>query len=181
MEIEIIKILQKHRSFGLDVFFGVFSYLASFIGFAFVFFIFLYLNKKYALFYMFCYFFIMFINSIIKSLVSRPRPYQIDNQIINIIGEVGKSFPSWHMTSITIIMFFLSYYIFKYCKTKTIKITFIIFTILIEIIVAVSRMYLGQHYISDIFAGVLLATAFIYIITIIYNKICKKLFKKCMW
>ena len=181
MVTEIIKILQKHGSFGLDVFFGVFSYLASFIGFVFVFFIFLYLNKKYALFYLFCYFFIMFINSIIKELVGRPRPYQIDNQIINIIGEMGKSFPSWHMASITIIMIFLLFYIFKHSKTKTTKILFTIFAILFEIIVAISRMYLGQHYISDIVAGVLLAFLFVFIITIIYNKICKKLFKKSMW
>ena len=178
METEIIKILQKNRTFGLDVFFGVFSYLASFIGFIFVFFIFLYINKNYAMFFMFCYFFIMFVNSIIKQIIKRPRPYEIDKQIINIIGEFGKSFPSGHIVSITIIITFLLYYICKNCKNKPTKIFSSMSAIMFVIFVAISRLYLGQHYITDIIAGIVFALIFVFIITVVFNKICKKLFKK---
>ena len=180
MEIEIIKILQKYRTFGRDVFFGVFSYFAGFLGFVLIFFLFLYLNKKYAFLFCFYYLLIMLINSLIKAFVNRPRPYQINKEIANIIGEIGKSFPSGHMTSITIIIFFLLCYIYRNCKSKKTKCFSTIAFIFCAIIVAISRMYLGQHYISDIFAGTILATFLIIIINTIRNKICKKLFKKIM-
>ena len=180
MEIEIIKILQKYRTFGCDVFFGVFSYLAGILGFVLALFLFLYLSKKYAIKFCIYYLIIMLINSLIKAFVNRPRPYQINKQIINIIGEIGKSFPSGHMTSITIIIVFLLCYIYRNCKSKKIKIISTIALINFAIIVAISRMYLGQHYISDIFAGIIFAVMLIIIINTINNKICKKLFKKFM-
>lgn len=96
------------------------------------------------------------LNETIKSIFIRERPVGI-----NLINEVGYSFPSGHsMVSLSFYVLII-YLIFKNTHNKLIKIiTSIIFSILI-LSIGFSRIYLGVHYFSDIIAGFLVATIYL--------------------
>ena len=85
------------------------------------------------------------LTSLIKIIVARPRPFvELNNNIVNDVNPY-KSFPSGHATTVfSIIPFFdfnkIIYYVW----------------IFIAVIVSLSRVYLGVHYLSDIIAGALL-------------------------
>ena len=122
-------------------------------------------NKKIGLFASFNLLLALVINQIIKHIVARQRPLSY-----MLIDESGYSFPSAHSMMSTVFYGYLMYIIFTKCKNKTLKIiTLILFPLLIFSI-ALTRIYLGVHYPSDIFAGIL----FGYIYLLVYITIIKK-------
>lgn len=82
---------------------------------------------------------------LLKNIIKRKRPFIIDKNIKNMeLKYIDKySFPSGHTFNA-----FLLFYILKYNS-------------IIPYIIAISRVYLGVHYPSDVIAGALLAK-FIY-------------------
>ena len=90
----------------------------------------------------------------IKNWVNRPRPYQEIEGFLTYIDSInykhpsGASFPSGH----TLVAFASAFIIFCYDK-KYLPYAYIIATL-----VALSRLILGAHYLSDIFAGIGLGT-----------------------
>lgn len=154
MEIEIIKFFQSAKSPFLDIVMHIFSSLAS-VFFVILFFIFLYIfvSKKYSLIFICCTLFNVGLNYLLKIIINRPRPYEISSEIINITNSLGKSLPSGHMVCATTIAIFLIWFLFSKFNSKTKKI-FAIFVIVIYLVmVAISRMYFGQHYPTDLLAG----------------------------
>lgn len=161
MEIEIIKSLQEFGNETLDFFCKFFSHLFSFYGFiACVVIFFLFANKKFALNFLICYLISICCNYILKFIIARPRPYVVDGSIINKLEAVGSSFPSGHTLSATIICFYISYFVLKNVKNKFLKVFIILFLFICVCFVAFSRMYLGQHYLSDTLAGFVLGLIF---------------------
>ena len=77
---------------------------------------------------------------ILKLIIQRPRP------LINLIKTSSSSFPSGH-TTIMFALFPIFYYEFKEYKY---------IWLILSILVAFSRIYLGVHHLSDIIGGVLL-------------------------
>ncbi len=90
------------------------------------------------------------LNSIIKVIVHRLRPFQVDNQIMNIRPKTatGYSFPSGHTQGAATVFGSLAIWVRK--RWLTIIVTIII------VMVALSRMYLGAHFLSDVIVGGLL-------------------------
>ena len=90
----------------------------------------------------------------IKNWVNRPRPYQEIEGFLTYIDSInykhpsGASFPSGH----TLVAFASAFIISCYDK-KYLPYAYIIATL-----VALSRLILGAHYLSDIFAGIGLGT-----------------------
>ena len=103
------------------------------------------------------------INDLIKFIVARPRPVGY-----NLINENNYSFPSGHAMVSCAVYGYLIYLVYKNIKNKELKYTLIGLLSLLIGLIAVSRVYLGVHYLSDVVGGILLATSYVLIyITII--------------
>ena len=109
------------------------------------------------------------INHILKEIIQRPRP-PIE---LRMVEESSFSFPSGHAMASMAFYGLIMYYIYKYVKNKTVKnIICIILSVLI-FLVGVSRIYLGVHYVSDVFAGFLLSMVYL----VLYITFALKIFK----
>lgn len=109
---------------------------------------------------------ISMLNVVLKNIVQRPRP-----DGYRLISESGYSFTSGHSMISTAFYGFIIYLIYKNIKNKYLK--YILCTtlgILIPLI-AISRVYLGVHYASDIIAGFLLSISYLVCYITIYNSI----------
>lgn len=109
---------------------------------------FLFANRKAGLSILFSVFFVTVLNNLIKIIICRPRPVDI-----NLIVETGYSFPSGH--SITAISTYglILYYLYRCKFNKVLKKILLVIVSIIMILIPVSRVYLGVHFFSDIVAG----------------------------
>ncbi len=90
-------------------------------------------------------------NYIVKHLVSRTRP----EQSLSLIREDGYSFPSGHVMAATVVFGLLAYYIYRSTKSSAVKLLVLVSYISAVFLVALSRIYLGVHYPSDVIASAL--------------------------
>ncbi len=87
---------------------------------------------------------------VLKFAFNRPRPS------MSLYIESNASFPSGHSSIIVAFIGFICYFIVKNSKKN--KALYIITCIVICLLVGVSRLYLGAHYLSDILGGFLLGS-----------------------
>ena len=109
---------------------------------------------------------ISILNQTLKSLLQRPSPTGF-----RIINETGYSFPSGHSMISMAFYGFLIYLIYKNVKNKCLKFTLIISLFILIISIGLSRIYLGVHYTSDVFAGFLLSIAYLIFYCSVVDKI----------
>jgi membrane-associated phospholipid phosphatase len=160
-EINIIKTLQKiSNSFFDGVFLGI-TKLGEEIAFIAVMVVILWCyDKRFGLLMGLNFLLASFTINIIKNIVKRPRPFMTDASLG--IGEAthGYSFPSGHTQSAASIY-------------NTLGIQFGIrkrrywlypLMLLIIILVCISRMYLGQHYFTDVLTGFFIGMLFSFLI-----------------
>ena len=109
----------------------------------------------------------LIINVTLKDLVARPRPFVVNEAIQPLITDVNpyKSFPSGHSGGSFSAMFAL-------CRWVPKKIG--IPALLLAALVALSRLYVGVHYPTDILAGCLVG----FICSFLAYKIVKMVQKK---
>lgn len=112
---------------------------------------------------------ITIINQVLKFIIKRPRPGDLF-----LIVETGYSFPSGH--SMVSLSFYglLIYFIYKYFKNKKLKIFLITLLSLIIVLIGVSRVYLGVHFVSDVISGFLLSLSYLIIFIKVINKFILK-------
>ena len=97
---------------------------------------------------------------IIKNIIERPRP-PLNNALV---AESSYSLPSGH-TFVAIAFYgLLVYFVIQSGKSKLIKILSLLFGIGLITLVGTSRIYLGAHWPSDVFAGVTIGLAWLSII-----------------
>lgn len=101
---------------------------------------------------------------LIKEITKIPRP------IGGLVTEIGYSFASAH-TMITTVFFVLIIHSYRnHFKSIFVKRAFTSLIILLIVLVAVSRVYLGVHYTTDVLAGLFSGLIFSSLSILIYNK-----------
>lgn len=170
-EIEIIKTLQSVSTPFYNCFFKFVSQLGNYFGFAIAFVvIFFLISKKFAIYFSSTYLFSLLVNWVLKAIIARPRPYIACGEIENVFPGSGNSMPSGHTLSATIISCFCLYLIWTKSKKLWVKIiSSLLFTIFVGFVI-VSRMYLGQHYLSDTLVAVVIGIVFSTIGILMFKK-----------
>ena len=106
---------------------------------------------------------------IIKNIVARNRP-----TIFPLIVEKSYSFPSGHAMVNTSLYFTIAFFTLKNVKNKKMAVSLAIFLYILPIVMGLTRVYLGVHYITDVFAGIFMGCAVYIVISEIFikNKNC---------
>lgn len=107
----------------------------------------------------------VFINYSLKLLFARERP-----DILQLVTEKSYSFPSGHAMINMGLYLMLSICIYKTVKSKKLKYVFICILMILPIIIGLTRVYLGVHYITDILAGWSLGIAITFVVYKIFDK-----------
>ncbi len=98
------------------------------------------------------------VNNILKYLFKRPRP----DETLRLITESNYSFPSGH-AMISVFFYFTLIILINRSNIRHRK-AFITVLLLIILLIGISRVYLGVHYISDVVGGYLIALSIIIIL-----------------
>jgi undecaprenyl-diphosphatase len=84
----------------------------------------------------------------LKFFIQRPRP-----QLEPLVVELTSGFPSGHAMNSFIFFSLLSFFSFHFFRNKRLTTAISLVSFLCVILVGLSRIYLGVHYLSDIVAG----------------------------
>lgn len=93
----------------------------------------------------------------IKAVVARPRP---DDELMSVPGvESSFSFPSGHTIGATTLVLVSGYLIWERHRSGLRFTLWAVSSVLVVVLVAGSRLYLGYHFITDVLAAISLAVA----------------------
>lgn len=96
-------------------------------------------------------------NEGVKHLVRRSRP-----AVESLVTANGYSFPSGHAMNNAALYFTLFFLTYRYMKKGILKNIILVLLVLIPLIIAFSRVYVGVHYTTDVLAGLSLGMAVAY-------------------
>lgn len=89
---------------------------------------------------------------IAKIAINRPRP----DGALPVYIEDSSSFPSGHATIAAALYGFLTYFFFKNIRKRKNKINIFFLGVVIILLIGLSRLYLGVHFLSDVIGGYLI-------------------------
>ncbi len=108
---------------------------------------------------------ITLINQLLKLIFKRERPSGY-----RLIEMAGYSFPSGHAMASLAFYGMLIYIVKRLVKNKILKILLISVNIVIIVLIGVSRIYLGVHYLSDVLTGYSISIIYLFVTTKLLNK-----------
>ena len=108
-------------------------------------------------------------NPLIKGIVRRTRPFDSDVGIQNFRDVDGFSFPSGHSSG-SASTFIGTAVVYKDKKFKWL----IAFAVVIPVLVALSRTYLGAHYPTDVVCGLALGVGLVFLVDLLYRVVPNK-------
>lgn len=111
------------------------------------------------------------VNPLIKNIVCRTRPFDSDVGIENFRDVDGYSFPSGHSSGSSSTLVGTTY-VYRKKKYKWL----ISLAVIIPVLVALSRTYLGAHYPTDVICGLILGVAMVFFIALLYKVVPNKYF-----
>jgi undecaprenyl-diphosphatase len=162
MDLSIVEFFQSFRNDFLDFFFIFFNEFGDELVFLVVASILWWVvNKHFAYRFMMIFLTSVAVNDTLKNIVRRPRPYELGSVVSVTEPTYGYSFPSGHAQNAGAMALVLNE------RYGTVKKWVRPLLITIVILVMLARVYLGQHYLTDVIAGlavsVLVYYAFIYL------------------
>ncbi len=173
-EAEIILALQSILNDFWLYFFRIVTLFGSLFGFVAVLMFIFAKHKRLSYCFALTYAFGVLFNKAIKHIIMRPRPFVIYESILNLDGALGFSMPSGHSCSAALIAVFLCYYVIKFGKHRWSKICVPIFAAIYLLLIMLSRIALGAHYLTDVIAGMSEGILIAILGIIIYNLLRKK-------
>lgn len=114
------------------------------------------------------------LNYVVKVAVRRPRPPEDLVDVMNILNSY--SFPSGHVMFYTAFFGFLLFLVFIFVRARWQRYLLMLPLALMIGLVGVSRMYLGEHWASDVLAGYLLGSLALSLAIYIYRWGKKRIF-----
>ncbi|MBI5452660.1 phosphatase PAP2 family protein [Candidatus Gottesmanbacteria bacterium] len=165
--------LQRLISRGFDIPFSILSLLGSteitLVIFGIIFIVVL-LRKRHFFLGLFLYFFIFFAELLGKIYINNPLPPKIFNRYaLNFhfpsgsLVETHFSFPSGHMARTSFLAIILLIFILWSKRKRWQKIFSTILISLFLLAVFISRIYLGEHWLSDVLGGLVLGTGIAFV------------------
>ena len=108
-------------------------------------------------------------DAILKLIIHRPRP---TGDVITVFGkEVGSSFPSGHVMFYTVFFGYLFATMFFVNKIpRKMKYLIVILSLSLIVLISISRIYLGAHWITDTIGGYLFGFIFLAVLLYFYLK-----------
>lgn len=155
MDLSIVKGLQNIRNPLFDELFYFITQLGDQYAFIFIAVVIYWtMSKKFAHKFVFAFMISAIINTGFKEIIKRPRPYVASSDVYTKPSweTSGYSFPSGHAQAAGVIGF-TAYHVSKKENKKWLW----YLGLFVLIFVPISRIYLGQHYLSDVLVGVILA------------------------
>ncbi|MEG0865213.1 MAG: diacylglycerol kinase [Clostridia bacterium] len=111
----------------------------------------------------------MLLNLGLKHLFLRERPVDV----VRLITETGYSFPSGHAMMGTCFYGFLIYLLWQLCHRKVLRNLLTAFLSLIIVLICTSRIYLGVHFFTDVFAGMCISVCYLIVFTSLVDRFFK--------
>lgn len=105
------------------------------------------------------------LNQFLKMIFQRQRPIGY-----RLIEMTGYSYPSGHAMASLAFYGLIIYIIHRLVKKRSLRIFLISINVVIILLVGISRVYLGVHYLSDVIAGYSISIIYLLIVTKILNK-----------
>ena len=101
---------------------------------------------------------------LIKVLVDRPRPGD------ELLGNGGLSFPSGHVSHIAVFLGFLFYLLPGLIKQRVIVTALQATMVILILLMMITRVYLGEHWPSDVLGGIILGGLILTPAIVLYKK-----------
>ncbi len=158
---ELLKFFESIRTPWLDAFFSIITHFGEETAFVLACFILLWcVNKRDGYYLLTVSFFGLLINQFLKIFCRIPRPWLRDESLTVVPSAVdeavGYSFPSGH-SQISVGTFGLTS---RVCRSIAVKVISIILCVLVPL----SRLYLGVHTLSDVLTSVVIALLLIFLV-----------------
>ncbi len=99
---------------------------------------------------------------VIKHLVQFVRP------AVNVVSRSGYSFPSGHVTLATAIVGFLAVLLARH-KGRYVKRTYISYIVFV-VLIALTRLYLNVHWLTDVIGGMLLGSSIVMLVSLSFRR-----------
>lgn len=174
-EAKIIEFLQTNATTGWITFFECITMLGGYLGFFLVFVLLFFKRRSLAYAFAITFALASIVNYLLKIIIGRPRPFDSFPSIKNLGEEDGFSMPSGHSLCAGLFATFLFYLTIKSAKNKSTKVCACIAICLFPPLIALSRMVLGVHYLTDTILGIFLGIIFALIGIFIYNVVAKRI------
>ncbi len=178
MEINIVKCVQSLACGFLDSFLWIITKMGEETFFLLVLLgIYLLYDKRFAFKYSMIYLSSVGVNFVAKNIIKRPRPHISSNEIVNKLPASGYSFPSGHSQGFAVQASTIYWQVNKSTDKRSVKIPLLISLIVVGVLVMFSRLYFGQHYLTDVLVGAFCGIM-VFILIELFLKALPKKFKE---